>query len=59
MLSVKLATETYCRDETDPIKQTGSPDFLTESIGSMGPGVRRAGERVAAVAAAAAAAAGE
>ena len=31
MLSVKLAKETYCRDETDPIKQTGGPDFETES----------------------------
>ena len=31
MLSVELATETYCRDETDSIKQTGGPDFVTES----------------------------
>ena len=31
MLSVKLATETYCqcRDQTGPFKQTGGPDFVT------------------------------
>ena len=27
----QLATETHCRDETDPIKQTGGPDFVAES----------------------------
>ena len=28
--SVNLGTETYCRDETDPVKQTGGPDFVTD-----------------------------
>ena len=32
--------ETYCRDATDPSKQTGGPDFVTESCrpSQFGPG---------------------